>query len=53
MPNVKGMDLRTAIVTLESAGYNVRHAGTGLVASTEPAASTPLPSGSRVTIHLR
>ncbi|MCM1336653.1 MAG: penicillin-binding transpeptidase domain-containing protein [Candidatus Amulumruptor caecigallinarius] len=53
VPDVRGMDLRTAIVTLESAGYNVRHSGTGLVASTVPAASTPAPSGSRVTINLR
>lgn len=53
VPDVRGMDLRTAIVTLESAGYNVRHHGTGLVASTEPAVSTPVPPGSRVTINLR
>lgn len=53
VPDVRGMDVRTATVVLENAGYNVRYSGTGLVTSTEPAASTPARKGTKVVLHLR
>lgn len=53
IPNVTGMDLRSAITRLESAGYNVSHSGSGCVVAMNPLPSTAAPAGTRVNLTLR
>ncbi len=53
VPSVIGMDLRSAIASLESAGYNVSHSGTGCVIASVPAAGTPAKAGTRVALTLK
>lgn len=53
IPSVLGMDLRTAIATLESAGYNVSHSGSGCVVGSVPSGGTPAKAGTRVQLTLR
>lgn len=53
VPSVMGMDLRSAIATLESAGYNVGHTGSGCVVASVPAGGTPAKPGTRVVLTLK
>lgn len=53
VPSVMGMDLRSAIATLESAGYNVGHTGSGCVVASVPAGGTPAKPGKRVVLTLK
>lgn len=52
VPDVKGFSLRDAIVALETAGYNIEYFGSGHVRSTNPAAGTHLPRGSKIIVTL-
>ncbi|MDE6703992.1 MAG: transpeptidase family protein [Muribaculaceae bacterium] len=53
VPDVRGLGIREAVVTLEKAGYNVEFSGIGYVASQQPAGGTRAPAGSKVTITLK
>lgn len=52
VPDVYGMGLREALVTLEAAGYEVSFTGTGYVKSSQPQRGTPLPKGRKVRLQL-
>lgn len=52
VPDVLGLGLREAIVTLENHGYNVRFEGTGYVRSQSPQRGTPAASGAQVMLAL-
>ena len=53
VPDVRGLGIREAVVTLEKAGYNVEFSGIGYVASQQPSGGAPAPAGSKVTITLK
>ena len=53
VPDVRGLGIREAVVTLEKAGYNVDFTGVGYVASQQPSGGTRAPSGSKVSITLK
>ena len=53
VPDVRGLGIREAVVTLEKAGFNVNFTGTGYVASQSPAPRNRLPKGSKVSITLK
>lgn len=52
VPDVEHLGLRQALVKLEKAGYNVAFNGQGSVVSQTPAAGSPAPKGSKVTLTL-
>lgn len=52
VPQVMGMGIREALVTLEEAGYNVKFSGTGYVKSQSPAAGTNTEKDGTVTLLL-
>ncbi|MDE6427329.1 MAG: PASTA domain-containing protein, partial [Muribaculaceae bacterium] len=51
-PNVRGMGLREAVHTLESARYEVSFTGSGHVKAQNPPPGTKLASGSKVHLTL-
>ncbi len=53
VPSVTGMDLRSAIAVIESAGYNVSHSGNGYVVASSPAPGTPAKAGTKVELTLQ
>lgn len=53
VPNVVGLGLREAIVSLEKAGYNISFDGDGSVLSQVPAAGSRVKPGSRVRLQLQ
>lgn len=53
VPDVTGLGLREAIVTLERHGYNVTFSGSGHVYSQSPASGTKARRGTKVTLTLR
>ncbi|MDE7457684.1 MAG: transpeptidase family protein [Muribaculaceae bacterium] len=53
VPDVRGLGIREAVVTLEKAGFNVNFTGTGYVATQSPAPRNRLPKGSKVSITLK
>lgn len=53
VPDVRGLGIREALVTLEEAGFNVHFSGTGYVASQQPPAGTRIAPGARVDVTLR
>lgn len=53
VPDVVGLGMREAVSRLEEFGYNVNYSGAGYVAMQTPPADTPLPQGSRITLHLK
>lgn len=52
IPDVKGYGLREAIVTLETAGYNVDYSGSGHVHSMSPSPGEKAPKGTHVKLIL-
>lgn len=52
-PDLAGLSLRDALVTLEGAGLAMQIAGSGRVATQQPAPGTPLSPGDRVELVLR
>lgn len=53
VPDVRGLGIREAVVTLEKAGFNVDFAGLGYVAAQSPAPRSRRPKGSKVSITLK
>lgn len=53
LPDVSGMGLREAVVTLESAGAEVTFNGVGHVSSQDPRPGTPIAAGMRVKLDLK
>ncbi len=53
IPDVRGLGIREAVVTLEKAGYNVDFTGVGYVIEQMPAPRTRAPKGTQVTINLK
>lgn len=53
IPDVRGLGIREAVVTLERAGYNVEFSGIGYVIAQQPAGGSRAPQGSQVTITLK
>ena len=53
IPDVRGLGIREAVVTLEKAGYNVDFSGIGYVVEQMPAPRTRAPKGTQVTINLK
>lgn len=53
IPDVRGLGIREAAVTIEKAGYNVRFHGIGYVAEQSPAPGTAALHGAIVTITLK
>ncbi len=53
LPDVCGMGLREAVVTLEGAGAEVAFSGVGHVDSQEPRPGTPVAPGTRVRLRLK
>ena len=53
VPDVRGLSVRDAIVTLERAGYNVAVSGTGYVADQSIAPGTRARKGASVSLSLR
>lgn len=53
VPDVRGLGMREAVVTIEKAGYNVSFSGVGFVDAQTPEAGTRAPAGSKVTISLK
>lgn len=53
IPDVRGLGIREAVVTLEKAGYNVDFSGIGYVVDQIPAPRTRAPKGTQVTINLK
>lgn len=53
IPDVKGVSLREAITSLESAGYAVDFDGVGYVYAQTPEAGTPAGPGTKVNLKLR
>lgn len=52
VPQVLGMGIREALVTLEEAGYNVEFSGTGYVKQQSPAAGAVFAKGRTVNLQL-
>lgn len=52
IPDVKGLGVREALLTLEEAGYEVRFTGSGYVENQTPSPGTRAPKGSKVTLKL-
>lgn len=52
-PDLSGLSLRDALVTLQGAGLAVQVAGSGRVVEQQPVAGTPLSPGGRVEVVLR
>ncbi|MDO5394629.1 MAG: penicillin-binding transpeptidase domain-containing protein [Bacteroidales bacterium] len=52
IPDVRGLNVRQAVVTLENAGYNVNVKGSGYVTDMSPAPATPAKPGTRVHLTL-
>jgi len=53
VPDLTGLSLRDALVTIEGAGLAVRFDGSGRVTTQTPPAGTALASGARVSLHLQ
>ncbi len=53
VPDVRGLGIREAVVTLEKAGFNVKFSGIGYVETQSPAPRSRAPRGSKVTITLK
>lgn len=53
VPDVRGLGIREAVVTLEKAGFNVGFSGIGYVAGQQPAAGSRAAAGSKVNITLK
>ncbi len=52
IPDVRGLGLREAVVTLESAGYDVKYTGSGFVHRQSPSPGTRAGRGAVVTLAL-
>ena len=52
IPDVRRLNIREAIATLESHGFDVSFSGTGYVASQTPSAGTVATKGTKVHLHL-
>lgn len=53
VPNVIGLDLASAVKSLEEAGVDVRIKGSGIVRSQSVTAGTPVKKGMKITLGLR
>lgn len=53
VPDVRGLGIREAVVTLERAGFNVDFSGIGYVVSQQPPAGSRVKAGSKVSITLK
>ena len=53
VPDVRGLGIREAVVTLEKAGYNVSFSGIGYVETQTPAPRSRIARGSKVKITLK
>ncbi len=53
VPDVRGLGIREATVTIEKAGYNVKFEGLGYVASQSPEPGTRAAAGTKVSVILR
>jgi cell division protein FtsI (penicillin-binding protein 3) len=52
VPDLSGLSLRDALVTLQGAGLSIRTHGSGRVVAQSPASGTPLPPGGTVEVTL-
>lgn len=53
VPDVRGLGIREAVVTLEKAGYDVGFSGVGYVETQNPAPRTKAPRGTKINIKLK